>query len=149
MIRIDSEADFSKFMLETVESWPMGHGCRVESPVVSAGIPDLSVCVDKIESFIELKYHSDKHPAKIRPSQYHWMKKRIKAGGRVCHMCFIPDGKRAWIFVVTDVLNERMKGSISRKTWEEVSYTRFEYNRYCAGKIIAFLHGKRGLHGID
>jgi len=50
----------------------------VESPMTSAGIPDLNYCCYGREGWVELKAGPD---IEIRPTQVAWFKARIEAGG--------------------------------------------------------------------
>ena len=63
------------------------HVSMVESPEVSAGIPDLNVCTNCREVWIELKTVHAGEKAKIRPAQRRWTKTRVAAGGNVWWLC--------------------------------------------------------------
>ena len=73
-----TESEFSKNVLWLLNV--VGHACRIESPEVSAGNPDLNYCVVGVEGHLELK---EGNKPKLRPAQYRWINKRVRALGRV------------------------------------------------------------------
>lgn len=77
-----SETDFSNQVCEGLSTISSSiHISKIESPLTSAGVPDLDVCVAGNEFKIELKYGSDSKMPKMRPSQVKWFRHRVKAGG--------------------------------------------------------------------
>jgi hypothetical protein len=103
---------FSKLVLAVLNRH--GHGCRVESPEVSAGIPDLSYCVLGAEGFLELK---EGNKPKLRPDQYRWIKKRVKAGGRVA-ILWHDEGV---VHRIPPESMEDLKGTTSRRVWAKAA----------------------------
>jgi hypothetical protein len=78
MVNIHCELDLSKLITNQLdnERW---HWERIESPEVSAGVPDLNGCfVWGNEVWLECKIEP-----KLRHSQYIWMKKGIATGRNV------------------------------------------------------------------
>jgi hypothetical protein len=67
------------------------HYSRVESHATSPGIPDLSVCHDGAEGFIELKFSDGKKVPEMRESQVRWITKRVESGGCVVILAEIVD----------------------------------------------------------
>jgi len=61
---------------------PKAHLSWIESPVTSAGFPDLDCCVEGRVVQIELKVVKKGGGIEIRPTQYRWFKDRAKAGGQ-------------------------------------------------------------------
>jgi len=55
--------------------------CRVETSTMG-GMPDVNVCLDGIETWVELKVYIGGRVL-IRPEQNAWMHRRAAAGGRV------------------------------------------------------------------
>lgn len=60
---------------------PKGHLSWVESHATSAGFPDVDCCADGQIAQIELKVEKKNGKIEIRPTQYRWMKDRLRAGG--------------------------------------------------------------------
>lgn len=61
------------------------HLSRIENPC-DPGTPDVNVCVDRLEAWLELKYTDHLRPLGrrgLRPSQRIWIARRLSAGGRV------------------------------------------------------------------
>lgn len=72
---------------------------RVESPLVSAGVPDLNVCGQGIHEWIELKaMQVGETKISIRPTQYAWFRDRIRAGGNPMLVVWI-DHMQGCLFV--------------------------------------------------
>ena len=139
MKEIKREADFSKYILDNIGTEHNCHVCRVESPEVSAGIPDLSMCLNGVESMVELKYAGSVKLPVVRPTQRHWMRKRQAAGGNVAYLFFVDGEDRQWIYVVVDVTNKELRGPVSIKNLEQAAFTRIEYNEYAKGKLLNLL----------
>lgn len=76
-----SESDLSKAVFSIINDGG-GHACRVESPLVTPGFPDIDFCIDGHMGQIELKFQDFFTYLHIRPAQYRWHKQRQKAGGR-------------------------------------------------------------------
>lgn len=58
------------------------HMCRVESPLVSQGFPDVNYCSCGVSNEMELKYGKwPGSPPDIRPSQMAWFRERMLNGG--------------------------------------------------------------------
>lgn len=85
-----NESRFWKLLREDI--LPSGHYSRIENEV-DPGTPDVSFCVGGAEGFLELKYRP-RYPRDpdapmlgdrygVRPTQRVWIRKRLKAGGRV------------------------------------------------------------------
>lgn len=77
--------------------WSEAHLTRIEN-TVTFGVPDINVCIDGIEFWVETKIeHNDK--ISIRPSQLAWVISRVKANGNVFILaandigCFLYPGK--------------------------------------------------------
>ncbi len=74
-----SEQDLWEYTDQSIGD--LGHFSRVESHLMSAGIPDVDFCIEGTEGHIELKYGFNKVP-KIRGSQARWFRNRVRAGGK-------------------------------------------------------------------
>lgn len=59
-----------------------GHVERVEN-ALTRGTPDVNMCVEGTELWLELKVLDDKGHCDLRPEQYLWHRKRQEHGGRV------------------------------------------------------------------
>jgi len=107
------ETDFSAIVIGIFKA-AGGHACRIESPDVSAGVPDLSWAWSGEEGFFELK---DGDKPELRPSQYRWIKKRLAAGGRAS-LLWHWDGQVFWIpgFAI-----DQLKGTTARSRWIKAS----------------------------
>lgn len=57
-----------------------GHVCQIESHATAVGIPDTNYCIKGVEGWIELKFARDNNKVKVRPLQWNWFRKRLKAG---------------------------------------------------------------------
>lgn len=66
---------------EFYAQYPKGHLSWVETPATAAGFPDVDCCADGLIAQIELKVIKDGGKIEIRPTQYRWMKDRVRAGG--------------------------------------------------------------------
>jgi hypothetical protein len=75
--KVRGEAKFRKFLIRNMP----GHWSMVESPITSAGIPDLDFCINGIEGHVELKYASEKKSPELRTSQRLWFRRRLAEGG--------------------------------------------------------------------
>ncbi len=60
---------------------PKGHISWVETHATAAGFPDIDCCAEGQIAQIELKVVKKGGKIEIRPTQYRWMKDRVKAGG--------------------------------------------------------------------
>lgn len=60
--------------------FPTGHIQSVESEATAAGIPDINMCLDGKEVWVELK-SGRLTTSSIKPGQYIWHIKRTQAGG--------------------------------------------------------------------
>lgn len=64
---------------------PRAHWQRIETGA-GAGVPDVNVCLNGVEEWLELKIaqlKGDKMKIVLRDSQVGWISRRIKAGGKV------------------------------------------------------------------
>lgn len=59
-----------------------GHVERVEN-ALTRGTPDVNMCHEGCESWLELKVLDAKHHCELRPEQYLWHRRRQEVGGRV------------------------------------------------------------------
>lgn len=66
---------------EFKSQYPKGHISWVETHATAAGFPDIDCCADGRIAQIELKVVKKGGKIEIRPTQYRWMKDRVKAGG--------------------------------------------------------------------
>ena len=57
-----------------------GHISWIESHATAAGFPDADMCADGQIAQVELKIVKDKGKIEVRPTQYRWMRERVKAG---------------------------------------------------------------------
>ncbi|AZS06523.1 nuclease [Alteromonas phage ZP6] len=81
-----NETTFRKYLRDIL----VRHGAavsQVESHETSAGIPDTSVCLSGIDSWIELKFATNKTRTRkkgvvVRKSQKVWFRDRLKAGAK-------------------------------------------------------------------
>jgi len=138
---IKTEAELSTLVADIINDYQHGHASQVEAHVSAAGIPDLNVCVDGLDSNIELKNCTKSYCPHVRASQYRWMKKRKAVRGKVCYMCHIPhdEGVRGFIYVVTGVDDLELQGRVTPEVWKKKAFTRWEVNEYLAGKLLNFL----------
>ena len=76
-----SEKLFKKnFVKWFKELYPSGHIQLIESEATSAGVPDVNLCHNGIEVWVELK-SGRLSTSSIKPGQYMWHTKRTQAGG--------------------------------------------------------------------
>lgn len=69
-----------------------GDVIKIESPLTSAGVPDLNFENSQVHNWLELKYV--KHGVNdlgIRATQYQWFRDRVKAGGRPMMLVYVAD----------------------------------------------------------
>ena len=59
-----------------------GHAERVEN-ALTRGTPDVNMCYDSTELWLELKILDSKGSCQLRPEQVLWHRKRQESGGRV------------------------------------------------------------------
>lgn len=59
-----------------------GHAERVEN-ALTRGTPDVNMCYDSTELWLELKILDAKGSCQLRPEQFLWHRKRQEQGGRV------------------------------------------------------------------
>lgn len=57
-----------------------GHVSQIESHATAVGIPDTNYCIKGVEGWIELKFTRDGNKVKVRPAQWTWFRRRLKAG---------------------------------------------------------------------
>lgn len=57
------------------------HIQRIESNLTSQGIPDINLCIEGHEVWIECKIDDD-----LSPMQISWRKQRLEAGGKVFYL---------------------------------------------------------------
>jgi hypothetical protein len=60
----------------------LGHAERVEN-ALGRGTPDVNLCYEGHDLWLELKVLDDKGNCKLRPEQYLWHRKRQESGGHV------------------------------------------------------------------
>ena len=76
-----SEKLFKKnFVKWFKELYPSGHIQLIESEATSAGVPDVNLCHNGIEVWVELK-SGRLSTSSIKPGQYMWHTKRQRANG--------------------------------------------------------------------
>lgn len=76
------------------------HIQRIETNV-NRGVPDLNICFDGKEHWIELKVtKTNRTVTRLRKEQFAWMYKRMLAGSRTSVLCRCLDSKNVkhWIF---------------------------------------------------
>lgn len=86
------ERNLAKWVLAALP--PNCHAQRVEA-VTGRGIPDLNLCLNGREWWLELK--ADHRLPKLRPEQFAWLHRRHRAGGR-CGVIHRPEGWENWHF---------------------------------------------------
>lgn len=55
---------------------------RIETGIIGAGVPDVNICKQGCDVWLELKWTPGWKP-RIRPEQIGWAERRIRHGGRV------------------------------------------------------------------
>lgn len=61
---------------------PEAHVQRIETGGVGLGIPDINLCLQGFENWVECKF-TRANKVEISPEQVGWAERRIRAGGRV------------------------------------------------------------------
>lgn len=69
--------------------------CRVETSTMG-GMPDVNVCLDGIETWVELKVYISGRVL-IRPEQNAWIARRTAAGGKACVLAKHPTCYHGWV----------------------------------------------------
>lgn len=73
-----SEKTLRKYVAGIIQ----GDVSQIESHATANGIPDTNYCVDGVEGWIELKFTKNNERIKVRPSQWVWFRRRIRAGAK-------------------------------------------------------------------
>lgn len=91
-----------------MEMRAMGHVNRVESHATAIGVPDVEICINAEEYWIELKVADAKGNMDIRPSQKMWHKLRHQRGGSsflFVEQRAIINGKDSYFYILSPDLN--------------------------------------------
>jgi hypothetical protein len=93
-----------KFYQQFRKNLPKYADCvRVEN-VLQSGMPDVNVCLDGREIWVELKCY-DHSKVLIRPQQYAWGMRRAETLGRVFIVALHPSNNiHVWMFPRIDVI---------------------------------------------
>lgn len=91
---------------------PSAHYQRIENSVGGNGLPDINICHDGGEIWIELKSKSGDVMDQLRPSQKVWMTQRVLAGGRVFVVNKSPNYFEFKVF--------RMRVVVAGRLWPEL-----------------------------
>jgi hypothetical protein len=127
-----TESEFRRTMVRIFEG-AGGHVSMVESPETSPGVPDLNWCVDGQEGWTELKVQQkDGSAPEIRPAQYAWIRRRIRAGGKVNLLCMLNDGS------VLNVHGSDVEKIKTMKDWHEYG-ERIDHNEIIQSLGVHFL----------
>jgi len=104
---------------------PNAHISFIESPVTSAGFPDVDMHVIRGSFKLELKFSDSKKPPKIRPSQIKWFRKRNKAHGLDCYVFAKLKIDGLWYYCLFDInaVLHLSKLKTSKQWREWASYT--------------------------
>lgn len=118
--KIKRESDLWRYVRTTVKPVIGGHWSRIESHATSLGVPDVNVCHQSQDVWIELKQGDD---AEIRPSQYRWIKDRLNEGAKNIWILHHQEDLGFMLIqgCMIDVIKDRPKAvwySVAHKTWK-------------------------------
>ena len=134
---ITSETGVWKHLQSKVRS--KGHFTRIESGMTVLGQPDVNYCVDGEEGNLELKYcRGTTDGFELRPAQYQWMKRRIKAGGFQIWILAHIGQDNTWILVHGSHAEKCIKNP---KKWLDYA-TRTWHGNFSAEELVELISMK-------
>lgn len=103
---------------------------RIESPDVSAGIPDIYMCYMSNSVFIEVKIGNS---PQLKPSQYHWLLNHAKARGNSYILWYVDDHCR-----IIPTSNIGMLRARSKKDWMSATEFRCELSDFTPNRAVFY-----------
>jgi len=93
------------------------HAERIETGATACGQPDVNYCLMGKENNIELKHATATNFCRLRPSQYQWMKRRLRAG-KLCWILVELSHRKTWILISSAHCQTLIKNP-EEKVWVE------------------------------
>lgn len=101
------------------------HVSKIESPITSAGVPDLDIAGQGHEARVEVKFSFNGRAPEIRRTQVLWFKKRIAAGGCPWIMAKIKIEDEVVFYLVEGFHMQTLAMSSRIALWSELSEVEF------------------------
>lgn len=85
---------------------------RIEN-TAGSGTPDINVCYQGLEFWIETKLVTNGGRVHIRPYQYSWIRRRTDAGGRIFIFAYESERDEIWVFRGRGLRAEMIGGTLT------------------------------------
>lgn len=107
-----NETAFSQDLMRRFFTGPDTHAQRLEV-TSGSGVPDISVCIQGVEVWVETKVFTPRGSVLLRPFQRAWMHRRCKAGGRCFVLAFMENSGLVYIWRYKDIEVEQQGDYLS------------------------------------
>lgn len=100
---MNPEAKLKRWVIGTLLA---GGHCQTIETTTGSGIPDINVCYDGKEFWVETKIAMPTGAVLLRPFQHAWIRRRASFGGKVMVLALEPVTDTVWVWWAYDIVVE-------------------------------------------